>query len=152
MKGFIDMKKFILFITLFTALIFSQSAFAAVGEITVTVDGETLNTPIPEQIVNGRTMLPMRSIFEKLGAVVIWVDSDKLIFATKGNTFITLKIGVPQMSVQTTESTENKVTELDTAPFIENDYTLVTVRAVAESLNANVEWIEDTKTVAVITN
>lgn len=152
MKGFIDMKKFILFITLFTALIFSQSAFGAVGEITVTVDGETLNTPIPAQIVNGRTMLPMRSIFERLGAVVIWVDSDRLIFATKGNTFITLKIGVPQMSVQTTESTENKVTELDTAPFIENGYTLVPVRAVAESLNANVEWIEDTKTVAVITN
>ena len=97
-------------------------------------------------------MLPMRSIFEKLGAVVTWVGADQLIFATKGNTFITLKIGVPQMSVQTTESTENKITELDTAPFIENDYTLVPVRAIAESLNANVEWNGETKTVAITTN
>ena len=146
------MKKFILSIALCIAFILPQSAFAADGEITVTVDGEMLNTPIPAQIVNGRTMLPMRSIFEKLGATVTWVDADKLIFATKGNTFITLKIGVPQMSVQTTESTENKVTVLDTAPFIENDYTLVPVRAVAESLNANVEWIEESKTVAITLN
>ena len=152
MKGFNDMKKFILSIALCIAFILPQSAFAADGEITVTVNGETLNTPIPAQIVNGRTMLPMRSIFERLGAVVTWVDADKLIFATKGNTFITLKIGVPQMSVQTTESAENKVTELDTAPFIENDYTLVPVRAVAESLNANVEWIEESKTVAITLN
>ena len=146
------MKKFIISIVLCAAMIFSSSAFAADNEITVTINGETLNTPIPAQIVNNRTMLPMRSIFEKLGAVVTWVGADQLIFATKGNTFITLKIGVPQMSVQTTESTENKITELDTAPFIENDYTLVPVRAIAESLNANVEWNGETKTVAITTN
>lgn len=133
-------------------MIFSSAAFAANNEITVTINGEILNTPIPAQIVNNRTMLPMRSIFEKLGAVVTWVDADRLIFATKGNTFITLKIGVPQMSVQTTESTENKITELDTAPFIESDYTLVPVRAIAESLNANVEWNGETKIVAITTN
>lgn len=133
-------------------MIFPSAAFAADGEITVTIDGETLNTPIPAQIVNNRTMLPMRSIFEKLGAVVTWAGADQLIFAAKGNTFITLKIGVPQMSVQTTESTENKIIELDTAPFIENNYTLVPVRAVAESLSANVEWNGETKTVAITTN
>lgn len=133
-------------------MLFSSAAFAADNEITVTINGETLNTPIPAQIVNDRTMLPMRSIFEKLGAVVTWVGADQLIFATKGNTFITLKIGVPQMSVQTTESTESKITELDTAPFIENDYTLVPVRAIAESLNANVEWDGEIKTVAITTN
>lgn len=133
-------------------MLFSSAAFAADDAITVTINGETLNTPIPAQIVNDRTMLPMRSIFEKLGAVVTWVGADQLIFATKGNTFITLKIGVPQMSVQTTESTESKITELDTAPFIENDYTLVPVRAIAESLNANVEWDGEIKTVAITTN
>lgn len=146
------MKKFIISIVLCAAMLFSSAAFAADNEITVTINGETLNTPIPAQIVNDRTMLPMRSIFEKLGAVVTWVGADQLIFATKGNTFITLKIGVPQMSVQTTESTESKITELDTAPFIENDYTLVPVRAIAESLNANVEWDGEIKTVAITTN
>lgn len=132
-------------------MLFSATAFAADGDVTVTIDGEILETPIPAQIVNGRTMLPMRSVFEKLGAVVTWIDADKLIFATKGNTFITLKIGAPQMAVQTTESVESTVVELDTAPFIEDSYTLVPVRAVAESLKANVEWEDETKTVIITT-
>lgn len=132
-------------------MIFSTAAFAADNEITVTVDGNVLSTPIPAQIVNGRTMLPMRSIFEKLGADVSWADADQLIFATKGNKFITLKIGVPKMSVQSTESADNQVTELDAAPFIDSDYTLVPVRAIAESLDADVQWNEETRTVAIAT-
>ncbi len=132
-------------------MIFSTAAFAADNEITVTVDGNVLSTPIPAQIVNGRTMLPMRSIFEKLGADVSWAGADQLIFATKGNKFITLKIGVPKMSVQSTESADNQVTELDAAPFIDSDYTLVPVRAIAESLDADVQWNEETRTVAIAT-
>ena len=132
-------------------MIFSTAAFAADNEITVTVDGNVLSTPIPAQIVNGRTMLPMRSIFEKLGADVSWAGTDQLIFATKGNKFITLKIGVPKMSVQSTESADNQVTELDAAPFIDSDYTLVPVRAIAESLDADVQWNEETRTVAIAT-
>lgn len=132
-------------------MIFSTAAFAADNEITVTVDGNVLSTPIPAQIVNGRTMLPMRSIFEKLGADVSWAGADQLIFATKGNKFITLKIGVPKMSVQSTESADNQVTELDAAPFIDSDYTLAPVRAIAESLDADVQWNEETRTVAIAT-
>lgn len=132
-------------------MIFSTAAFAADNEITVTVDGNVLSTPIPAQIVNGRTMLPMRSIFEKLGADVSWAGADQLIFATKGNKFITLKIGVSKMSVQSTESADNQVTELDAAPFIDSDYTLVPVRAIAESLDADVQWNEETRTVAIAT-
>ena len=145
------MKKFVLSIALGAAMIFSTAAFAADNEITVTVDGNVLSTPIPAQIVNGRTMLPMRSIFEKLGADVSWAGADQLIFATKGNKFITWKIGVPKMSVQSTESAGNQVTELDAAPFIDSDYTLVPVRAIAESLDADVQWNEETRTVAIAT-
>ncbi len=119
------------------------------GEITVSLNGATLDTPIPAQLVNDRTMLPMRAIFEALGAQVEWAGEDSLIFVTKGNKLIVLKIGTPQMSVQTTESTENRVIELDTAPFIDSDYTLVPVRAVAEALDAEVEWISDSRTVVI---
>ena len=80
-----------------------------------------------------------------------WAGDDKLIFATKGKTFITMKIGVPQMVVQTTDSDESEVITLDTAPFIDSDYTLIPVRAVAEALSADVDWIDETRTV-VITN
>lgn len=142
------MKK-ILSSMLFCAVLFGSCAFAWADGITVNINGSKLETPVEAQIVNNRTVLPMRAVFEALGAKVEWIDADRLIFATKGNKFITLKIGIPQMSVQTTESVGNKIIELDTAPFIDSGYTLVPVRAAAEALDAGVEWIEETKTVEI---
>ena len=73
------------------------------------------------------------------------------IFATKGNSLITLQIGTPTMSVQTTDSSANNIVTLDTAPYIDGDYTLVPVRAVAEALSAQVDWSDETQTVSITT-
>ena len=59
------MKKLIITLIVCIALVSSITALAA-DEITVTVNGEVLETPIAPQLVNDRTMLPMRAIFEKL--------------------------------------------------------------------------------------
>lgn len=130
------------------AALFS-SVYGEEAEITVKINGETLKTPIAAKIINDRTMLPMRSVFETLGAKVEWAEADQLIFATKGNKLITLKIGYPKIVIQTTESEKSEVLELETAPFIEGDYTLVPVRAVAESLDAKVDWDGETNTVLI---
>ena len=55
------------------------------------------------------------------------------------------------MVVQSTASAEAKVVELDTAPFIDGDYTLVPLRAAAEALEAEVLWIGETNTVEITT-
>ncbi len=133
----------------FCIIVFGACAFAQGDAVTVNIDGKKLEAPIEAQIVNGRTMLPIRAVFEAFGARVTWEAEDRIIFAVKGDTFITLKIGVPQMSVQSAKSEGNNVVTLDTAPFIDRDYTLVPVRAVAEALNARVEWIEETRTVEI---
>lgn len=132
-------------------MMFSHTALAQSEDITVTVNGRELETPITAKIINERTMLPMRSVFEALGASVTWKEADRMIFATKGNTLITFKIGVPKMSVQTIESDKNTAVFLDTAPYIEDGYTLVPVRAAAEAFMAQVDWNGDTRTVAIIT-
>lgn len=142
------MKKFTLLLILCISLFF-PSALAETDNITVLINGETLNSPIPAQLVNNRTMLPMRAVFEKLGAHVTWINDDEIIFADKGDTLVTFKIGVPQMVVQTASNSENTVIELDTAPFISGDYTLVPVRAAAEAFNAQVGWIDETNTVTI---
>ena len=126
-----------------------SSVYGEEAEITVKINGETLKTPIAAKIINDRTMLPMRSVFETLGAKVEWAEADQLIFATKGNKLITLKIGYPKIVIQTTESDKSEVLELETAPFIEGVYTLVPVRAVAESLDAKVDWDGETNTVLI---
>ena len=144
------MKKYIITLIVCIALVSSITALAT-DEITVTVNGEVLETPIAPQLVNDRTMLPMRAIFEKLGAQVTWFESDQIIFATKGNSLITLQIGTPTMSVQTTDCSANNIVTLDTAPYIDGDYTLVPVRAIAEALSAQVDWSDETQTVSIST-
>ena len=141
------MKKAILTLLTAASVLLPQAALA--DGITVKIDGEILLSPIPAQIVNDRTVLPMRSVFEAFGANVTWEPENKIIFATKGSKFITMQIGNPKMSVQTVESDKNNVIELDTAPFIDSDYTLVPVRAVAEALDAQVDWDSETQTVNI---
>ena len=144
------MKKRLILIILSLSMIFSASAYAQ-PDISVTVNGSLLETPVAPQIVNDRTMLPMRAIFESLGAKVSWFGDEQIIIATKDDTFITLKIGVPKMSIQTIGSTENVAVSLDTAPYIDSDYTLVPVRAVAEALKAKVDWVQENGAVVITT-
>lgn len=120
-------------------------------DVTVIINGQVLRCDVPPQIVNDRTMLPVRAIFEALGAKVTWVGDDQLVFATKGDCMITLKIGVDRMSVQRAGENGNIAVALDTAPYILNDRTLVPARAVAEALDAKVDWVNETRTVVIIT-
>lgn len=143
------MKKLVLMIFLCFSMLLSVNAFAEGEDIVVKVNDEILESDVAPQLVNDRTMLPMRAIFEALGAKVTWFEEDELIFATKGEFMITLKIGVSEMSVQKISDDANIAVQLDTAPYIYNDRTMVPVRAIAESLNASVEWIDETQTVVI---
>ncbi len=154
------MKK-ILSILLITMTLFIGTAYATDDvlispapqkDIDVVVNGEMLVLDVAPIIVNDRTMLPMRAIFEALGANVNWLASSRVIIATKDDTMITLQIENPNMSVQKTTDNKNEVVVLDAAPFILNDRTLVPARAVAEALKADVHWNAETRTVTVTQN
>lgn len=144
------MRKYILSLVLFVALL-PANAYAQTKEVTVKVNNFVVESPVPAQIVNNRTMLPMRSIFERIGAKVTWMESEKIIFATKGTSLITMQIDNSIMSVQRIENDEVIKIELDTPPFIVNGSTLVPVRAVAESLGYSVKWDPQTYTVDIST-
>ena len=132
-----------------TMMLFGTCAYAR--DISVTINGEPLVTDVAPTIVNDRTMLPMRAIFEALGAEVEWVGEDSLIFATKGTSLITMKIGMPKMNVQKIDAEAPIIVDLDTAPYIQDDRTMVPVRAIAEAFEAEVDWIDETSTVVITT-
>ena len=144
------MRKYILPLVILLTLL-SVNAHAETKEVTVKVNDVKVESPVPAQIVNDRTMLPMRSIFERIGARVTWIESEKIIFATKGSLLITMQIDNTVMSVQQIENDEIIKIELDSPPFIVNGSTLVPVRAVAESLGCSVKWDPQTYTVDVST-
>ncbi|PKU51454.1 MULTISPECIES: copper amine oxidase N-terminal domain-containing protein [Lysinibacillus] len=95
--------------------------------------------------INGRTMLPMRNIFESLDATVAWDSSTQTITASKGNTTIQLKVNSYKAIVN------GKETFLDNPPTIMNSTTMVPVRFVSESLKLPVEWDSTLRVVNIIT-
>ena len=144
------MKKIILSLVILLTLL-STNIYAQAEEVTVRVNNVVIQSPVPAQLVNGRTMLPMRSIFERIGARVTWMETEKIIFATKDNFLITMQIDNTTMSVRKIENDEIIKIELDSPPFIVNGSTLVPVRAIAESLGYNVQWDPQTYTVDINT-
>lgn len=113
--------------------------------IVVILDGKKIEFDQPPIIINGRTLVPVRAIFEALGATVEWKAETETVIAKRLNTRVSLSIG---NSIMTKNS---KDIVLDVAPQLLNGRTLVPARAIAEAFECKVDWDNDTQTV-LITN
>ena len=113
------------------------------NDISVTIDGQKLDFDVKPQIINERTMLPLRAVFEALGADVYWDDSAKTIYANKNEVTFKLTIGDYFMY-------KNDVSILiDTPAVILNSRTLVPVRFIAQAFDCDVSWDAESKTVLI---
>ena len=119
------------------------------GDVIVEINGKIINFDVPAQIMNDRTMVPMRKIFETLGVKVEWLAETRQIFSVKGDDAIIFQIDVPRVLIHNFPSGIDTYIDLDQAPVIVNDRTLVPIRAVSESLGANVEWVESERKVVI---
>lgn len=115
------------------------------GEIWVVVNGSKLEFDQPPILENGRTLVPLRAIFEALGAAVQWDSENQIIIANRNGTMIEMQIGSNILQRDSSDI------ELDVPPQLVNGRTLVPVRAVAESFNATVSWKGETTTVTIET-
>lgn len=135
---------FILSLFLFVSMVIPAQSYAS-DNINVYIDDEIVNFEVAPIIINGRTMVPMRKVFESLGAEVNWNDNNSSIDAMCGYLNVHMQIDNCDMRVN------GKVITLDVAPTIRNEKTLVPLRAIAEAFSANVEWISETQTVKIET-
>ncbi len=113
--------------------------------VKVILDGEQLVFDVEPVIINDLTLVPFRALLEKLGAEVEYIEEGQYVNASRDGIDISLQIDNTEASVNGAAVT------LETAPTIINDRTLVPLRFVSESLNAKVDWDEDTKTVTITT-
>lgn len=128
----------LLMILLFTAL----TSYAAFG-IKLYVDGVELNCDVPPRIINNRTMVPARVVFESLDAEVEWNEKKRQVTITSGETIIILNIGAKRATVNGKRET------LDTAPVILHDRTFIPIRFVSETLGYDVSWNDTAKSVSI---
>lgn len=131
--------KLLSFVVLLLVLVFPVQLLAINPQpeppgIQVLIDGIILKMDVAPVIENNRTLVPLRAIFEALGAEVFWDNNDQSITATKGQDTIWLQIGN-----KNAQKNGQQVT-LDTAALIVNGRTLVPLRFVGESLGADVNW------------
>jgi len=118
----------------------------ATPSITIKIDGELLHTDVPPVIIDGRTMVPLRAIFEALGIDVEWIAETRTIIGTTEDTRIELTVD------STTALVNGEVVTLDVPATIMDGRTLVPVRFIAESTGAGVEWEARTRTVLITTD
>lgn len=111
--------------------------------ISVVLNGEKIEFDVQPQLINDRTMVPMRAIFESLGATVEWDEATQTVKAQKEDTAIVLTIGSEYMYVNDT------AVLLDSPACIVDGRTLAPVRAVSEAFGINVAWDDGTRTVTI---
>lgn len=126
----------------------------AENEITVKLNGTKIPFDQSPIIRNDRTLVPMRAIFEAMGCEVEWDRENQRITATKDNFVIEMMIGYETMRVTdySNGSAYEHTLSVDVPPQIVNDRTLVPLRAISESMGADVDWNGLTHTVTITYN
>lgn len=141
------MKKIFALLLAILLMICSFGIVASANEdIDIFIDGIKLQCDKAPYIENGRTMVPMRKIFESLNSKVDWEGETQTITATKDDTEIVLQINNPTLY-------KNGVAELmDVSPVIRDGSTFVPARAVAQALGTKVDWFVESSTVFITSN
>ncbi len=121
------------------------NAVLIISQIPVYLDGERLYFEVPPIIQEGRVLVPMRALFEKLGANVRWDDEKRTITANSGATTLELSPDNNRALVNGQEVL------LDVQPVIREGRTLVPLRFVSTALGAEVLWDGIRETVAINT-
>ena len=111
--------------------------------VTVQVNGETVNLNPPPVERAGRVLVPLRGVFERLGASVVYANGT--INATKGRQTVSLQIGSTQATIDGQPQT------IDVAPFIIGASTYVPLRFVSQALGATVNYNNSSDLVSIVT-
>ncbi len=154
------MKRLMIALVFLFSLLLTVNALASVPEDVVV--SLTIDNPIMEvngtdieidlgrgtkpMIVDGRTLVPIRAIIEAFGGTVGWEESSQSVLLQMEGDTIQMGIG------GTVAYFNGKAENLDVAPAIYNERTMLPIRFVAEGFNLGVAWDDATKTVYIIRN
>lgn len=138
-------KSSLLRVALASVLLISASYLPAPASaaVTIVVNGATVTFDQPPIERSGRVFVPLRGVFERMGATVVYDNG--LINATGNGRNISLKIG----STAATINGQNYTS--DVAPFLVGARTLVPLRFISEALGASVNYDSGSQTVSIST-
>lgn len=131
-----------IFVNLALIAVLSTNVFAYDG-VNLNINGKDITSEVAPQLINERTMVPVRAILEEIGAKVSWNEETKTITAEKGNTKFSVTLGDDFYTV------DGNVVAMDTRAVVVKNRLLVPARYVAQAFGLKVEWNNDDKTVYI---
>lgn len=132
--------------SLLLALFILTGPYQAVQASPIVIfNGNILSFNVPPVVENGKLLVPLRPIFEAIGASVSWDNDTKTVTAIKGTNSIKITIGI------SSAAKNGQSVYLDTPAKIINGTTFVPVRFVSEAMDCSVNWVEEYQ-VAIITD
>jgi hypothetical protein len=144
------MKKIIAIVAVLIGAIFMNASNAVVSAessgIEVVIDGETQHYNEAPVNRKGSILVPMRAIFDKFKATMIWDGRTQQVSATKGSIHIVLTINSPTATIN------GKTIVLDTVPQLINGSTLIPLRIIGETFGANVQWVPEKNAVVIVSS
>lgn len=124
----------------------NPASLQAVGTITLEVNGQVIEPDVPPVMRQGRVLVPIRWIAEALHADVRWDAAKRAVYINSAPLSGRLSAG----SSRTIElwAGGKKLTP-DVPPVLQQGRVLVSVRAAAEALGAEVTWVSGKRLVKV---
>ncbi|HEV2438827.1 MAG TPA: copper amine oxidase N-terminal domain-containing protein [bacterium] len=111
--------------------------------VKIVVDGNPIYLDAPPVIVNGRVLVPLRGVFERLGATVLWDAASQTVRAQRGPIGVALTIGASQAVVN------GQPQSLDSPALLVGGRTMVPLRFISQALGAAVGWDAGSYTVQI---
>ena len=109
-------------------------AYKKIMGLSIVAGGEILNLDLPVINKDGSNMLPLRAVFEALGAQITWNDETKTVTAIKGK--ITTSITINKK----TALVNGKTVEMSIPAINQGGITYIPLRFASEALGAKVNW------------
>jgi len=119
---------------------------AQAAPVGLTLNGQPLITETAPLVQNGRVLVPMRDIFESLGATVSYNELTREIAAQRGSTIVRMALGSSNAALN------NVPVTLDVPATAYYGRTMVPLRFVSEALGANVDYNSANRVVAINSN
>ncbi|MCZ8512104.1 stalk domain-containing protein [Paenibacillus filicis] len=115
-------------------------------QVKVVLDSAVMAFDAQPEIVNGRTMVPVRAITEALGFKVTFDDATSSVQLTKDGTTVELYVGKTGIK-RLVAGKDAQAKPTDVEPYIRQDRTYVPVRFFAEEIGLDVQWNDENRTV-----
>ena len=135
------MKKFAAIILSLTLVFAATGAFAA--DIKINLNGEEIAFDVQPMLDGENLLLPLRFIYEKMGANVSWYEETNTVFADLGGNITTIQIGNELMFLN------GDSFKLDAVPVLKDDRTLVPAAVIENGTGAKVSWDAEKSTVSI---